>query len=70
MNIRIKDPVSAATHFIAMLLALIAATPLLIKASEDGELHLASLAVFSISMVFALCRQHHLPHAGHFSKDQ
>lgn len=51
MNIRIKDPVSAATHFIAMLLALIAATPLLIKASEDGELHLASLAVFSISMV-------------------
>ncbi|MBE5979250.1 MAG: hemolysin III family protein [Paenibacillaceae bacterium] len=51
MNIKIKDPVSAGTHFIAMLLALIAATPLLIKASADGELHLAALAVFCISMV-------------------
>ncbi|MDK2968103.1 hemolysin III family protein [Lacrimispora sp.] len=51
MNIKIKDPVSAGTHFIAMILALIAATPLLIKASADGELHLVSLAVFSISMV-------------------
>jgi hemolysin III len=52
MEIKIKDPVSALTHFIAMMLALIAATPLLIKASSDGSLHLAALAVFIISMVF------------------
>jgi hemolysin III len=52
MEFKIKDPVSALTHFIAMMLALIAATPLLIKASSDGSLHLAALAVFIISMVF------------------
>lgn len=52
MKIKIKDPVSAITHFIAMILALIAATPLLIKASSDGRLHLAALTVFIISMVF------------------
>ncbi|WP_124068135.1 hemolysin III family protein [Clostridium sp. E02] len=51
MNIKIKDPVSAGTHFIAMILALAAAAPLLIKASADGELHLVSLTIFSISMV-------------------
>ncbi|WP_313154938.1 PAQR family membrane homeostasis protein TrhA, partial [Lacrimispora sp.] len=52
MKIKIKDPVSAITHFIAMVLALIAATPLLLKASSDGRLHLAALTVFIISMVF------------------
>ncbi|WP_077609951.1 PAQR family membrane homeostasis protein TrhA [Clostridium sp. Marseille-P2415] len=51
MQIKIKDPVSAITHFIAMILALIAATPLLIKASSDGKLHMAALTVFIISMV-------------------
>ncbi len=52
MKIKIKDPVSAITHFIAMILALIAAIPLLIKASSDGRLHLVTLTVFIISMVF------------------
>ncbi|SEU05378.1 PAQR family membrane homeostasis protein TrhA [Lacrimispora sphenoides] len=52
MEFKIKDPVSALTHFIAMILALIAAAPLLIKASSDGGLHLAALTVFIISMVF------------------
>lgn len=51
MNIKIKDPVSAATHFIAMLLALVAAVPLLVKASVEGKLHLVSLTIFIISMV-------------------
>lgn len=51
MSIKIKDPVSAFTHFIAMLLALMAAIPLLIKASSDGKLHLAALTVFIISMI-------------------
>lgn len=51
MSFKIKDPGSALTHFIGMLLALIAATPLLVKASADGRLHLAALAVFIISMV-------------------
>lgn len=51
MRFKIKDPGSAITHFIAMLMALIAATPLLLKASYDGRLHLVSLAVFIVSMV-------------------
>ena len=52
MKIKIKDPGSAITHFIAMILALIAGIPLLIKASSDGRLHLITLTVFIISMVF------------------
>jgi hemolysin III len=51
MKFKIKDPGSAITHFIGMLLALSAATPLLLKASKNGQLHLVALAVFIISMV-------------------
>ena len=51
MNFKIKDPASALTHFAAMLLALAAATPLLLKASQAGKLHAAALSVFIISMV-------------------
>lgn len=51
MNIKIKDPVSALTHFIAMILALIAAVPLLIKSSSAGALHITALAIFITSMV-------------------
>ncbi|MFT4105059.1 MAG: hemolysin III family protein [Lacrimispora sp.] len=51
MNVKVKDPISALTHFIAMLLALIAATPLLIKAASAGTLHFAALVIFIVSMV-------------------
>ena len=43
-NIKIKDPGSAITHFIAMLMALFAATPLIIKAlSAPDTIHVISL---------------------------
>lgn len=49
---KIKDPGSAITHFIGMLMALFAATPLLIKASRKPDLvHLISLSIFIISMI-------------------
>ena len=52
MELKIKDPGSALTHFIAMLAAMIAATPLLIKAaSVPGTMHLKALSVFIISMI-------------------
>lgn len=52
MYIKIKDPGSALTHFIAMLLALCAAAPLLVKASrEPDSIHLIALSVFIGSMV-------------------
>lgn len=50
--LKIKDPGSAITHFIAMALAILAAGPLLIKAARDpGQFHVTALAVFIVSMI-------------------
>lgn len=52
MKFKIKDPGSAITHFIAMILALIATAPLLMKAAaEPGRLHIMALSVFIVSMI-------------------
>ncbi len=52
MKLRIKDPGSAITHFIAMIGAVLAAAPLLIKASrEPDRTHLAALSIFIVSMI-------------------
>lgn len=51
MKFKIKDPGSAITHFIGMVLAVAAAVPLLIKAAADGRLHFVSLTIFIISMI-------------------
>lgn len=52
MNLKVKDPGSALTHFIAMLCAAIAAVPLLMRASREADsLHFISLSVFIISMI-------------------
>ena len=52
MNITIREPGSALTHFIAMLLALCAAVPLLVRAAiHSGVKSLAAMTVFMISMV-------------------
>lgn len=52
MMSKIKDPGSAITHFIGMVLALFAATPLLIKAARtSGSAHVPALAIFIVSMV-------------------
>ena len=49
MNIKIKDPWSALTHFIGMILALFATAPLLVKAAFSGEImHVYAMAVFMI----------------------
>ena len=53
-RLHIKDPGSAITHFIAMVLSVLAATPLLFKAYRDtGNFSLTwlSLAIFIISMI-------------------
>lgn len=47
-----KDPGSAITHFIGMLMAIFASTPLLIKAAnKPDKIHLVSLAIFMTSMI-------------------
>ena len=52
MELKIKDPGSALTHFIAMLTAMVAATPLLIKAaSVPGTMHIKALSIFIVSMI-------------------
>ena len=52
MNITIREPGSALTHIIAMLLALCAAVPLLVRAAvHSGVKSLTAMTVFMISMV-------------------
>lgn len=52
MQITIREPGSAITHFIAMMMALVAATPLLLKAGISGSsVSLMAMAVFIVSMV-------------------
>lgn len=52
MQITIREPGSAITHFIGMMMAVFAAVPLLIKAASSPEVTtLAAMAVFAASMV-------------------
>lgn len=52
MRIKIKDPGSAITHFIAMISAMAAAAPLLLKASrEPDHTHIIALTIFIVSMI-------------------
>lgn len=52
MKLKLKDPGSAITHGIAMLLALSGSIPLLLKAAgEPDTLHLFALAIFILTMV-------------------
>ena len=52
MNITIREPGSAITHFIGMMLALFAAVPLLVKAGvSSGANTFTAMAIFMASMV-------------------
>lgn len=48
----VKDPGSAITHFIGMLMAIFAAVPLLIKAAhEPDRIYIISIAVYALSLI-------------------
>lgn len=52
MKFHLKDPVSSLTHFAGMLLTLIAAPFLLVRAADNPDhIHLISMIVFLVSMV-------------------
>ena len=53
MKLKLKDPWSAITHGIALLLAAVGATPLLLKAAhgEDAFLHVIALSIFILTMI-------------------
>ncbi len=51
-HLKVKDPGSALTHFIAMVLAILAATPLLLKASKGNNSgYMGAFVIFIISMI-------------------
>lgn len=48
----IKDPGSAITHFIGMLMAIFAAIPLLIKAAQEpSRIYILSISIYALSLV-------------------
>ena len=48
----LKDPWSAITHFIGMIMAMLAAVPLLVKAAKAPDrIHFAALGIFALSMI-------------------
>ena len=52
MQITIREPGSALTHFIAMMLALVASTPLLLKAyASKTPFAMTAMTVFILSMI-------------------
>ncbi len=51
MQITIREPGSALTHFIAMLLTVGASLPLLIKAGSMGHIYLLAMLIFVTSMI-------------------
>ena len=61
-NKHLKDPGSAITHFIGMLMAIFAAVPLLIKAArEPDHIYLISLTIYALSLIllYAACTTYH-----------
>ncbi len=52
MQITIREPGSALTHFVGMMMALAAATPLLIKAAVSSTAHaVPAMSIFMLSMI-------------------
>lgn len=52
MKLKLKDPGSAITHGIAMLLAIVGAMPLLVKAARSEDvLHMFALGIFILTMI-------------------
>lgn len=53
MQITIREPGSALTHFIGMMMAVFAATPLLIKSALSSNSYtFAAMSIFMLSMIF------------------
>ena len=63
MKLKLKDPWSAITHGIALLLAAAGAAPLLLKAAhgENAPLHITALAIFILTMDPSLYSKYGLP---------
>ena len=68
MQLTIREPGSAITHFIGCLMALIAASPLLIKAAQTHQpVNIIAMIIYSISLValYSASTAYHTIPAGH-----
>lgn len=62
-HFKLKDPGSAITHFIGMLMAMFAATPLILRAMRAPDtVHVISLSIFYCEHDSAVCGKHNLSH--------
>ena len=62
MKFKLKDPGSAITHGIALLLAVAGAIPLIVKAARSYDvIHIVALSIFYPVYDSALCSQYYLP---------
>ena len=65
MKFKIKDPGSAITHFIACVMAVLAAAPLLLKAArEQDKIHLIAMCIFYFEYDSVVCSEYDLSHSG------
>lgn len=61
MKFKLKDPGSAITHGIALLLAVTGAIPLIIKAARSYDvIHIVALSVFILTMILLYAAQYYL----------
>lgn len=66
MTFKLKDPGSAITHFIGMIMALLATIPLLVKAAREPDwLHLDRIVGVCAEYVSFIYRKYHLPFTGY-----
>ena len=71
MKFKLKDPGSAITHGIALLLAAVGAVPLIIKAARSYDvLHIVALSIFYTYHGSALCSQYYLPFCRFYREGQ
>ena len=62
MKFKLKDPGSAITHGIGMLLAVAGATPLIVKAARSTDvLHVFAVSVFILTMILLYLASTSLP---------
>ena len=60
MTFKLKDPGSAITHFIGMMMALLATIPLLVKAAREPDwLHLIALFALSMFLLYTASTTYH-----------
>ena len=51
MEIKLRDPASALTHFVAFIMTAVGIAPLLIRANSYGTKYFVSMLIFGVTMM-------------------